>query len=1100
MVSIYYLLDANMLFAKEKRLKRYYKYNFFFLLIILFSFNYGFANNKVISLNLKWKHQFQFAGFYVAKQKGFYQDYGLDVKINEYSSTSIKDVIDNKIDFAVGDSSALYAAHAGKPVISLLAIFQKSPRAFISLKKNQIDTISKVQHKIIEMPSFNLKNADIYSTLKANNINFKIKKTTFDIEDLIAGKTDIISGYISNEPFLLEQRGYEVNILKINEYGFDMYGDILYTSKNLIQNNPEMVENFIKATIQGWKYAFENTHEVIELILDKYNTQNKSKEALLYEAKILKELAGDLNSFGFIDKNRVKEIVLGHSILFSQQETNISNALNSIYKKNEWLTVQSNQNLKLTPKEKEYLSKHSTLNLGYSLNFEPIFIKSSQNEYSGIVVDIYNLIAKKLGLKINYIIDEWEKIHQQTKKGKIDVVPMMNKITANNAGLLATNSIFDLRVLVYAKKQRHLNIKSIENLKNLKVAYNKKVIVLHNFLSQYKDTMHLVPSIEDDKIFSLLEEGAVDAAIALNTSQYILIKRALADIEPIYTLPKPIIGSVSGIRPDAPLLHSIISKAINSLTPQELQQISQKWLGSLIKIKSQYTLTKKEKEYLKNNIFTMCEQYDIYPLSGIQNGKVIGMRGAYIDEIVKKTGLQLKVLGSNSQKELLEKVKDKQCDMIGSLGSGQKIFPTVINTKMVMEFPYGMMGDIQSFNLGPYSDLSNYKFIVRFKNIKDRILSAYPNLNIEVINDVDKAISKVGGKTHFIALRPVTERIIQEYGFDKYKLNGVLDKVNQRSTMGVHEDHSMLLSIINKTIANTNPLLFNQIKDKYSIKEFTVVQSYQYLWYVVGAAVTIALLFYYRSVLLQKKNRLIQEKNEQIRQKDQLLFQQSKLAAMGEMIGAIAHQWRQPLNEIVIKIQKLEYSYNKGKLNEEYIHKYVNDGIKTVEFMSKTIDDFRNFFRVDKVKITFDLKKAIEDIVNIQKAQLKNHNINLTITGDTFEYYGLKNELQQVVLNIISNSKDALILNEIEKPEITIAIDKDKIIIEDNGGGIKEDIINRVFEPYFTTKDQGEGTGMGLYISKMIIEKNLKEKLFLHNIKNGLRVIIELKRGGYDET
>ncbi len=265
-------------------------------------------------------------------------------------------------------------------------------------------------------------------------------------------------------------------------------------------------------------------------------------------------------------------------------------------------------------------------------------------------------------------------------------------------------------------------------------------------------------------------------------------------------------------------------------------------------------LTQEERDYIRNNSpFTICEQHDIYPLSGVQNSHLIGMRGDYIEEIVKRTGLKLKVIGSSSRDELIQKVNNKECDMIGSLGSNQKIFPTVINTDTVMTFPYGVMGDLQSFNIAPYNDLSGHTFIVRFENIKKTILKAYPNLKIDVINDIDTAISKVGGKVHFVALKPVTERVIQRYGFKNYKLNGVLDQAKQKSTMGVHEDHPMLLSIINKTIKQIEPVFLNRILDKYSIKEFKIVHSYAWLWYVVGGLLVLLIGIQFKYIQTRKK-------------------------------------------------------------------------------------------------------------------------------------------------------------------------------------------------------------------------------------------------------
>jgi len=161
--------------------------------------------------------------------------------------------------------------------------------------------------------------------------------------------------------------------------------------------------------------------------------------------------------------------------------------------------------------------------------------------------------------------------------------------------------------------------------------------------------------------------------------------------------------------------------------------------------------------------------------------------------------------------------------------------------------------------------------------------------------------------------------------------------------------------------------------------------------------------------------------------------------------------------------------------------------------MSKTIDDFRSFFRIDKERIDFKVKEATQSVIDMQSTQLKNHNITLNISGDEFIYNGLQSEYQQVILNLINNAKDVLIENEIDTPTIDIILENNKIYVQDNAGGIPNDIISRVFEPYFTTKDQGKGTGMGLYMSKMIIEDNMGGNLSVINKNNGALFCIKLK-------
>jgi len=257
-------------------------------------------------------------------------------------------------------------------------------------------------------------------------------------------------------------------------------------------------------------------------------------------------------------------------------------------------------------------------------------------------------------------------------------------------------------------------------------------------------------------------------------------------------------------------------------------------------------------------------------------------------------------------------------------------------------------------------------------------------------------------------------------------------------------------------------------------------------------------------IVLTTKNREINKLNkdleikikkavEENQKKEQLLFQQSKLVAMGEMIGAIAHQWRQPLNSLALNIQLLVDDFFDKKVDNKYIEEFEKKSLNIINFMSKTIDDFREFFKNDKEKEKFDLMEAVIDVLKLIDKQIKNHNISIDINGSGKTILGYKNELKQVILNIITNAKDALIEKNIKDAKISIFVHDNTIVIEDNAGGIPKEIGDRIFEPYFTTKEEGKGTGIGLYISKVIIEEHFKGKIYFENTQNGVKFIIELK-------
>ncbi len=256
-----------------------------------------------------------------------------------------------------------------------------------------------------------------------------------------------------------------------------------------------------------------------------------------------------------------------------------------------------------------------------------------------------------------------------------------------------------------------------------------------------------------------------------------------------------------------------------------------------------------------------------------------------------------------------------------------------------------------------------------------------------------------------------------------------------------------------------------------------------------------------KSLELQSLNKDLEKRITQAvaqsKQKDHLMAQQSKLASMGEMIGNIAHQWRQPLNALSLLLQKQQVFFERGLLTPEKIKESTEKGTKLINKMSTTIDDFRDFFKPNKKKEYFDIKHAIESSLELIDAALYNQSIELIVNiQEGNRVYGYENEFSQVILNIINNAKDALIQNKVHGGKINIDMDvQDEAIgirISDNAGGIPENVIDKVFEPYYTSKEEGKGTGIGLYMSKMIVEENMGGQLDVHNTDTGASFKITL--------
>ena len=255
-------------------------------------------------------------------------------------------------------------------------------------------------------------------------------------------------------------------------------------------------------------------------------------------------------------------------------------------------------------------------------------------------------------------------------------------------------------------------------------------------------------------------------------------------------------------------------------------------------------------------------------------------------------------------------------------------------------------------------------------------------------------------------------------------------------------------------------------------------------------------IYYHKRLNIELEIRVEDEIKKQKAQ-EEILIHQSRSAEIGEMINNIAHQWRQPLNNLSLTIQNIGFKYENDVLTKEELNETIDKSKMIINSMSNTIDTFRNFFEPTKNKNLFKVEHSIENTLEILSSTLRFYNIEVVkeIIHDV-EIYDYENEFSQVLLNIITNARDALVSNKIEKPIIKVNVSKIEnnviVKIKDNANGINEEIIDRIFEPYFTTKGKGNGTGIGLYMSKLIIEKNMNGKLTVKNDNNGAVFIITL--------
>ena len=265
-----------------------------------------------VCLQLLWKHQFQFAGYYAAQEKGFYREVGLNVTFREANpdEDSVEDVLKGESEFGVGSSDLLLYRARGRPVIVLGVIFQHSPLALVALKSSGIDNIHQIVGKRVMIEPHS---AELFAYLKREGIpaaqaNIQFFPHTFGVDELLAGKVNAMSAYTTDEPYALEKIGLQYSLFSPRSAGIDFYGDNFFTSENYLQEHPKIVAAFREATLRGWEYAMAHPDEMADLIIAHFGNR-KSKAQLLFEyEQMVPLLRPDLVAIGYMYPGRWQHI------------------------------------------------------------------------------------------------------------------------------------------------------------------------------------------------------------------------------------------------------------------------------------------------------------------------------------------------------------------------------------------------------------------------------------------------------------------------------------------------------------------------------------------------------------------------------------------------------------------------------------------------------------------------------------------------------------------------------------------------------------------------------------------------------------------------
>lgn len=1062
--------------------------------VLLFCTTYLFCSTTIdeklekINVQLKWKHQFQFAGFYAAIEKGYYKEADLEVNLVEGKSgiNFINEVTSGKANYGVETPQLLISRAQGIPIVVLGVIFQHSPSVLFTDKSEGLNTLEKLNNRTIMLRAGS--SAEIIAMLKNEKIYDKVNivQHTWNYYDVLNKKVSGSGAYITDRSYIQENIEDKFYVLNPINYGIDFYGDCIFTSESEIENNPERVEKFINATFRGWEYALKNIDETIDLIINKYN-QSAQRENLVYEAEKMKELIfPDLVKMGYMNPGRWQHIL-------------------NTYKKLGMI----DENYEI----EGFLYQHY-------LETDSVLLKKMVTIITVIIVvlciTIITILTLKRNIKIatNKILETEYKYRLLFEKSE-DAVCIINK---RNNKFISANKSAEILIGKKEKELREFSIKEVnllgsdnrfEEIKNLDEVKDFGELLLKRGDGSSRRVLLSAMPIDKDCYF----------IIAKDITEIRKSEKSLQDSE---TRSKALLKAIpdmmfrldrSGIYIDYQAgeneLYSankddIIGKNYKDIIPEELADLFENKIEALFETGETQTIRyklprknseatefearivrsganevlaivrdiTKEKEneekikaqQLKFKTFfsSVNDAIFVHPLLENGFGNFIEVNDAACkrygytrNEFLMMTARDItirsdaEVHSSPEYRKRLKQEKSKIFETVHITKSGEK-FPVEISSNVVDQLgkPYliAIVRDISERKEAEKKiKQSEEKYKALFQNTKSILLLIDPQ-NQEIVD--------------------ANQAAVDFYGYPEKQLIGM--KISDINIMSPEEIQAEI------ELCKNNKKNHFDFVHKLANDELKHIEVYS------------------GPVIHEDKELLYSIIHDVTKQKEaeKALIEIQRLNAIGEIATAVAHDFNNSLQMIMGNIELAMLT--KGLPDKTW--KYLNNIKVSTEDASTRVSLLQRFGEKKQTKSEYDqidLNKVIKDVINqtrpLWKDDIeKNEKIIEVeqIVNKIPNISGNEAELRSVLYNLIKNSIEAIQDGGKITFETKLINDEVLCLISDNGIGMDQETKLRAIQPFFTTKGNNIGRGLGLSGAFGIVKEHLGELTILETAPN----------------
>lgn len=758
-----------------------------------------------VAVQLKWGHQFQFAGYYAAKEKGFYAEEGLDVtlRLPDRQKDYIQSVLDGDAVYGTADAGLLLRWLEGEPVVILAQIFQHSPLVLITLKESGLLSPYELVGKKVMFTAGGRKEPQLAAmfleTLGSVGM-VKAAARPYDTADLVSGKVDALAAYITDQLYTLEKQGVEFNIINPQSYGIDFYGDNLFTTEKEIAEHPQRVDRMVRATRKGWRYALDHPEEIINLIRSRYNP-SLTREQLAFEAKMTdRMIQPELIPLGDILPGRFQYI---RDLYVRLEMADHRDITPFIYDPERTATF----GVELTPGELAWLKEHPAVRISNMMNWAPLdFVEGG--EPSGFSMDYARLVAEKVGLKLDFVQGyAWDELLAMGRNKELDMFATINHTPDREGFLVFTQPYLVNNPWGVFARSGSAPVRRIEDLAGRKVAVNKG-FAQHEYLVKNHPEIELLAVESIAEGFNAVATYNADVYLIREMNgNYYIAQNLISGIDTIGgVLGGPVLGHAPlhmAVRKDWPELAGILEKGMDAVTMEEYNRIARKW--SAPEVDARVRLTPEERQWLREHpVITLGTDATWAPFVVQRpDGTWDGLDVDFVDYINRSIGANIQIK-TGKWSEMVSQAKMRKIDgLTSSSAAPERSAHFQFSDPYTLEYTLLLVRSDDGFTVNSLDDLKGKTILYQEGNaFAESVLADLEGIEaVPVVSEVAGVKMLVEGKAD-ACMSGVTYYTDYHAKFaGMLKVGWWFEDRPLRIVFSIRKDWPELVSIINKALA-----------------------------------------------------------------------------------------------------------------------------------------------------------------------------------------------------------------------------------------------------------------------------------------------------------